>query len=310
MKIVSRDEIIAEKITRRNTIKELECHANGDCIHLGKISPGCETCFIRNSFSSYAVYTGCECNASCGYCYYEKNRNDQNWNTSDKIRNCLADLYAFIMHPDTDLKKVTYNSWGETLMYPAILKESSNLIKRWEKDNNKKVYNHLYTNGLLADEEMLSFLKNCGIIELRFHPSASMFSNKVLRHMKLAVEMGFVVTVEEPSLPENKEKIIQHHPVFNEIGVKHLDLVECQVTSNNREYLEKKYPNGRIYRDFLWHLYDEGMVYDIMEEVIKNKYTFSVIDCNSRVECCRDTHQITRVPELVDWNMMEGACSS
>ena len=159
----------------------------------------------------------------------------------------------------------------------------------------------------MADENTLNILKSCNIDELRFHVSASNFSKKVLENMKIAASMDFIVTVEEPSLPENKEKILKHLPIFNEIGIKHLDIVECQVTESNSEYLEKTYPHGKIYRDRLWHLYDEGMVYDIIEEVIKNKYSFSVIDCNSRVECCRDTNQVTLNYGLLDWDMMNGA---
>ena len=204
MLIISRDKIVGEKNIRREQIKELEYHAHGDCVHVGKISRGCKTCFVRNMYSSFAVYTGCECNVSCGYCYYEKNRNDQMWDTADKVKNNLADLYAMTVDGKTDFSEITYNSFGETLRYPAIIKEASDLIKRWEKDHDKRVYNHLYTNGILADKEMLEFLKDCGVIELRFHPSASFFSDKVMKNMKTASEMGFVVSVEEPSLPENK----------------------------------------------------------------------------------------------------------
>jgi pyruvate formate-lyase activating enzyme-like uncharacterized protein len=127
--------------------------------------------------------------------------------------------------------------------------------------------------------------------------------------MRAAIKAGFIVSVEEPSLLENKDKLIETLPALNDIGIKHLNLVECQITSFNREYLDKKYPEGKIHRDNLWHLYDEGMVYDIIEKVIKNKYEFSVIDCNSRVECCRSTNQITLIPELLDWSMMDEACN-
>ena len=32
------------------------------------------------------------------------------------------------------------------------------------------------------------------------------------------------------------------------------------------------------------HLYDEGLVYDLMEEVVAKGYSFSVLDCNSFVK--------------------------
>ncbi|MFT4297820.1 MAG: hypothetical protein ACMXX5_01375, partial [Candidatus Woesearchaeota archaeon] len=167
---------------------------------------------------------------------------------------------------------------------------------------------HLYTNGILATPDVLEKLKEWGIVELRFHISASNFSKKVINNMKAAKKIGFVVSVEEPALPENKKKLLKHLPLFEKIGISHLNLIECQVTPNNYSYLEKKYPNGIIYRDLLWHLYDEGMVYDIIEEVIKKKYSFSVIDCNSRVECTRDAHHTMLNPQLINWSNMDGAC--
>lgn len=307
MKIISRDEVIAEKVARRKELN-LEYHASGDCIHLGKISRGCKTCFTRNPYNFYAIYTGCECNVACGYCYYDKNRNDRAWNSEQSINNNLSKFYELTLDPKCDLKTITYNSQGETLMYPDVIKKASDILKAWQEKNNRKVYSHLYTNGTLADKKMLEFLKECEVSELRFHISASNFNKKVFFSMKDAVDMGFIVTVEEPSLPENKEPLMAYLEVLDKIGINHLDMVECQVTRDNKSYLESKYPNGRIYRDYLWHFYDEGMVYDIMEEVINKKYSFSVIDCNSRVECCRATNQVTLIPEIHDINMMNGAC--
>jgi len=303
---VNRDVIIAEKIERRNKLN-LEYHSDGDCIHIGKISRGCKTCFLRTPLTNFAVYTGAECNVSCGYCYYDKNRNDNNWNTFDRIKNNLADFYALTLDENCDLKEVSYNSWGETLKYPAIINEAANILKRYEEASGKKVYTHMYTNGMLANEEMLEFLKKCNVMELRFHHSASNFSKDVLENMKNAISKGFIVTVEEAALLENKQKIMDMLPIYNEIGIKHYDSVECQVTQFNKPYLDKKYPQGRMYRDFMWHLYDEGMSYDIIEQTLKNNYSFSVIDCNSRVECCRGDKQTSLLP--LDWNKMDGACN-
>lgn len=305
LKIVSRDEILKIKEERRKSL-DLEYHCNGDCIHIGKISRGCKSCFIRSNFTSFAVYTGCECNVACGYCYYDKGRTDSSWKTVDKIKNSLADFYALTLDPKAELTEISYNSWGETLRYPEIIREASNILERYERASGRRVYSHLYTNGMLADEEMLRFLKSCNITELRFHISASNFSKTVLENMVTAKSLGFIVAVEEPSLPENKEKITKLLPFFNEVGLDHLDLVECQVTPFNIDYLSRTYPNGRIYRDLLWHLYDEGMSYDIMEERLKNNYKFSVIDCNSRVEGCRGSHQVS-TPELIDWSCMDNA---
>lgn len=305
MKIVSRDWVAVQKEARRATLP-LEYHAHGDCIHFGKISPGCKVCFVRKPDTQFAIYTGTECNANCGYCYYDAKRTDESWGSMKKSVNNLADLYARVMDPRTEMSTATYNSTGETLKYPAVIKEASDLLLKYERDRGTKVYTHLYTNGWYADLEMLTFLRECRVTELRFHISAMNFSDRVYKNMRIAKELGFIVTVEEPSLPENKEGIMKALPLLQEIGITHLDIVECQVTEHNQDYLEKTYPEGRVYRDLLWHMYDEGMVYDIIEEVVKSKYTFSVIDCNSRVEATRDSRQMIN-PKLYDLKMMQGA---
>lgn len=304
MKIARRDEILALKESRRAEIEKLEYDDNGNCIHVGPISRGCRTCFIRRPGTFQDVYTGCECNANCGYCYYEKDRTDESWRTIEQINEKLGMLYQHSVNPSSDLLDISYNSTGETLMYMPIIEEAARIVRRIEAINKRRIYNHLYTNGILATHDVLERLKRCGVIELRFHPSASNFSKNVLDNMRDAVKMGFIVTVEEPSLPENKNKLLEHLEVFQEIGIKHLDIVECQVTRDNINYLDRKYPNGVMYQDKLWQLYDGGMVYDIIGEVIKNKYEFSVLDCNSRVEGCRASEH-HYIHEFVNWTSMD-----
>jgi hypothetical protein len=224
----------------------------------------------------------------------------------EKITGNMVNLYAMILQPDPQVFDVTFNSWGETLLYMPIIEEGAKLMKRLEAKQKNKIHNHLYTNGVLATHDVLEKLKEWGIIEIRFHPSASNFSKKVLNNIRTAKEMGFVVTIEEPALNENRDSLMEHLPLFQEIGINHLDIVECQYTEHNRKYLDSKYPKGRIYQDRLWHVYDEGLVYDIIEYVLKEGYEYSVIDCNSQVEVCRsaDHHYM---PELINWESMDDA---
>lgn len=309
MKLVSRDEIIAEKVARRKKIPELKSSVNGDLTHIGRVSRGCATCFFRTPQSSYAVYTGVKCNVKCPYCYYDPERTDESWGTSDTVARNLSEYYKMALDPNVDIQEITYNSWGEPLLYMNILEEAAKITKKHQRTRGHKIYSHIYTNGLLATHDILERMKAMEITEIRFHMSASNFSKKVVENMILAKQMGFVVTVEEPSLPENREKLFDLLPWFDELGLKHLDLVECQVTPDNFDALDKAYPGGRYYRDYLWHLYDEGLVYDIIEEVINKNYSFSVIDCNSRNECARETRQVFFRPtnDTLTWDHVKDA---
>lgn len=306
MNILSRDHVLSLKAAQRDSLP-LEYHARGDCVHYGKISRGCRTCFCRTTLSSYAFYTGAECQYKCGYCYYDPNRTDKTWGTDEKVRRNLAGFYEMMLHPQADIREVTYNSWGETLSYMPIIHEAAMMVKRYEKETGRSVYSHLYTNGYLATHKVLESLGEWGIKEIRFHMSAGNFFN--LHSLRIAKEMGFIVTVEEPALPLHQRSILELLDSLQEIGIHHLNLVECQVTPFNLPWFQKEYSTYSIYRDHHWHLYDNGMVYDIIRVMAlePKKYTFSVMDCNSRVECCRASNQITRVPELLDLSMMDSA---
>jgi len=304
MRMVSRDEILREKLARRSKIGELRHSVKGDVNHIGKISTGCRSCFFRNSLTTFALYVGAECNVKCGECYYDHTRTDESYNMIQRTANNFADFYQRTLDPSFELREITYNSFGEPLMYMPAIMEAGKLVLRYQETRGRKVFSHMYTNGILATEEVLKQLKSIEVTELRFHLSASHWSEKVKKHMVIAKDLGFRVTIEEASLQEKKEDIFNHLPWFEEIGLDHLDLVECQVTDFNYKYLDKMYPEGRYYRDHLWHLYDEGLVYDVIEDVIKNNYSFSVIDCDSRVEMARTGEHLDKTPmnDILRWD--------
>ena len=205
MKLVSRDYVISLKQERRRNLP-LEYHVNGDCIHIGKISPGCRTCFDQMC-SAFHVYSGVECNLNCPVCYYSPHRNDKEPRVKEILEQQRKELDRLFKSPHFKPEIVSYSCEGESLLYPWIIKEYSNLFKENRPDQN--IYFYIYTNGLLADQKMLDFLKECNISEMRFHISASGFSEKVFQNMIAAKNMGFIITVEEPGLPENRDSIIQ-----------------------------------------------------------------------------------------------------
>lgn len=294
MKIVSYQEIYEEKLKRRKAIKELEYHAHGHCIHVGPISPGCRVCFtgecekiIPGMWVGGGIQIGNECMYKCPYCYYDTQRKDSQ-NFGMEVNEKIADVFFKILHENYKPLSMSYQSSGETLLYMDELEQIAYLLKRNAKQKNINTYFFLYTNGLLLNNENYERLKEWGIHEFRVHISASDFDIKVLKNIENGVKHGFIMSIEEPGWPLNKEKLINLLPTFNNIGIKHLNIIEMQVTEHNIKAIDYYYPNARLYHDYFLHMYDEGMVYDIIEEKIKNNYNFSVLDCNSEVEKCRN----------------------
>lgn len=301
MRLVPYQEILEEKLKRQRSISGLELHASGHCAHVGKISPGCRGCFSPEI--SMGIQVGTQCMVKCPYCYYNPERSEQLRSEMDFQ---LADLFSKGL--DDNWKPIIFalQSSGETLMYMDELEKFVAQIHEMESRKQRNFYLYLYTNGLLANKENLLRMKDWGVSELRFHLSASDFSEQAYSNLALAISMGFTGTVELPSLPHNREKIFEMLPRINDLGVKHLDLVECQVTRWNRPTLDKMYPDGRCYQDHFIHFYDEGLVYDVIEEKLAKNYGFSIIDCNSAVERCR--HGAGKYV-MFDMKSIDGMCA-
>lgn len=284
MILVPFQEIYEEKLKRQKEIKGLEFHASGHCVHLGKISPGCRRCFTGEEGSGIQVGTQCMCD--CPYCYYDPNRREESRTSMD---NRITEFFRNSL--DLKWKPIVFalQSAGETLFYIDELEKITLILDQVGKNSGINQYRYVYTNGILANEPMLKRLEEMKVKEIRFHLSASNFSEEVYKNMETASKMGFTITVEEPSWPKHRKQLFDMLPRLEAVGGKHLDIVEVQLNRNNYKSVELEYPgnSARAFKDFYYHLYDEGLVYDIMEEVIQKNYHFSVMDCNSSVERCR-----------------------
>lgn len=73
-------------------------------------------------------------------------------------------------------------------------------------------------------------------------------------------------------------------PRIENLGVKHLNIGEIEVNKYNLANILKKLPQAQIYACYEYHLYDEGLVCDLLEDHTQQKYNFSILDCNSLVK--------------------------
>jgi hypothetical protein len=88
--------------------------------------------------------------------------------------------------------------------------------------------------------------------------------------------------------------------MIEEIGVKHLNLGEIVITPHNRENIFKRLPDAEVYQFHYIHLYDGGLVYDIIEEVLKRRFSYSVLDCSSLVKGIQQAPGKRDIHEPVD----------
>jgi pyruvate formate-lyase activating enzyme-like uncharacterized protein len=148
----------------------------------------------------------------------------------------------------------------------------------------------IYTNGTLLNLDNITRLKEMGFDEVRIHPGASHFSSEVYANIKSAVKHIPTVTVETPAWPPHREKLFEMLPIIQEMGVKHLDICQIELTNSRQiERMEKALGEMAVYQAFYPMLDDNGLVEEIMREVIDKGYSFSVIDCNGFVKQSRSS---------------------
>lgn len=300
MKILTVQEAFKRKFERQKKIKELEYHASGQCAHIGKLSPGCYSCFVPDNFSAN-INIGAKCDLKCPYCPTNKNEKNEGKSFSKKLK--LKILQDSCL-PNFHLRKISFTGGGEPLMYMDRIYDFMKFFHNIEKHSKEKPWYFLYSNGLLANESTLNELKGMGFNEIRFHLGATNFSEKVYKNIKRATKYLKVVSVETPAWPLHRKKLFEMLPVIEDIGVKHLNIGEVEIHPFNYKIISRLLPKAEIYHCYQMHLFDDGLVYDIIEEVLRKKYSYSVLDCNSFVK------HIQRSPgKMVCYEPIKGLCA-
>lgn len=278
MRIISIQKAYKRKFERQKNIKELEYHAAGHCVHIGKLSPGCYGCFVPASFRTN-IETGVRCNLSCIYCLSDRAKKEEPSSLLRKAK-FLGKSYL----PNYNPLAISFSGGGEPLLYMDIIKDNMKFFRDIEKETAKRPWYYIYTNGILVNAETLSKLQDLGIDEIRFHLGASNFSEKVYKNLKESIRYFKAVTVETPAWPLHRKKLFEMLPKIADIGVKHLNIGEVEINKSNYRTISRMLPRGEIYQCGTMFLYDGGLVYDLIEEILRRNYSYSVLDCNCFVK--------------------------
>lgn len=282
MKILSIQEAYKRKFAKQSEIDGLEFHASGHCVHVGKISPGCIKCFLPDKFSSN-FEIGSKCNCKCVYCYGLPGRVKPVKRLSlDK----KGQLFQKALKADCKhgIPSISFSGGGDPLFYLDTITAYMNFYRNIEKDIKIKPWYYLYSNGIRADLDTILRLKDLGFDEIRFHLGASNFSKEVYENMAESVRHINTITVETPAWPPHRESLFKMLPIIEDIGVKHLNIGQVVITPFNKDKIFKFMPDAEVFQCYYMHLDDGGLVYDIVEEVLRNNYSFSILDCSCFVK--------------------------
>jgi len=305
IRIVPIQEAYKTKIERQEKVSGLKFKCHGSCAYVGKdVSPGCYGCFHSDAYHrgfmlGRDVGLPDVCNRDCVYCF-EPHKVRQNFTVPDgwQITEGWKDNITKYLEEDkhwitTDCKMQYYEFTGvcEPLLYLPVLEECMRFLRDVvDPFMGTKGWAKIYTNGTLLNQDNILKLKDLGFDEVRIHPGATNFSKEVYDNMRLAVKHIPTVTVENPSWPPHRNKLFEMLPIIEDIGIKHLDICQIEITSGEQlKKIEKAIGEIELYQAFYPVMDDGGLVEDIITEVLEKGYSYSVIDCNSFVKQSRSS---------------------
>ena len=213
---------------RRDILQELAssvsigCH--GTKLDMADLSPGCRIC-VKGSWS--CLFINGKCNGKCFYCPTSQNEVGQPTTNTVSFSDS-KDYVAYLRLFDFEGASI---SGGEPLL---TLDKSAGFIRAIKRHFGEKIHVWLYTNGILADSEVMKRLADAGLDEIRFDIGATGYSIRQLKH---AVGVIPTVTVEIPAIPEERERMEGLLSVLYDCGVQHLNLHQLRLTPYNFEKL-------------------------------------------------------------------------
>lgn len=193
----------------------------------GHISKGCRIC---GAGKWSCLFITNQCNANCFYCPAPQ-QNDELPSTQGLDFSNPGDYAAYINH--FRFEGVSF-SGGEPLLY---FERTLQYLKTLRQQCDPDLYIWMYTNGMLADAAKLQALAAEHLNEIRFDIGATGFG---LDKVRLAKGIIPVVTIEIPSVPEEKDRIIALLPRMLEAGVTNLNLHHLRLTKHNAAKLVKR----------------------------------------------------------------------
>ncbi len=201
-------------------ITELEC----DSLLIGELPDGCRLCAKG---SKMVLFVTGLCDSSCYYCPISQNKAGHDVVFADEMP--VSDETDILFETNAIQGEGAGISGGDPLCKLERTLEYIQLLKR---EHGPNFHIHLYTSQTDISEVDLQRLKTAGLDEIRFHPQTSDWSG-----IQRAIQVGFVVGIEVPSLPGKHDDLIELTRRAEEMGVSFLNINELEASETNFDKL-------------------------------------------------------------------------
>ena len=193
-----------------------------------KFSKGCRSCLTGTGLS--AIRKTNKCNANCKFCYdygvldCQPPVGEGMWEIGGtKFREEDMDLLFSICKKPTGVSYVYLEPFMEIEKYYGIIR----------KFRDAGIHQHMYTNGILANEDNLKALSDAGLDELRFNLGATNCHDKVIESIGVARKYFSSVGVETPMTPEFYSTFFKKMDAILGTGLDFINCAELHLTPNN-----------------------------------------------------------------------------
>lgn len=273
-----RNEQLMEEISGLKTLEKRTLYVGND----EKFPRGCKSCLLGTGLN--AIRKTNKCNIECKFCYNYGELNqippvgEGMWEIGGtKFYEKDIDLLLSVYRKPTGVSYVYLEPFMEIEKYYSI-------IRRFKE---AKVYQHLYTNGLLAMEETLKALGEAGLDEIRFNLGAANCADQVIRNIKIAKKYIRTVGIETPMTPEFFDAFIKKKEMILDTGLDFINCAELHLNENNIGNYEGE--NMYIARHgYISPIWSRELTLKFMKMADEEKWDIAVHDCSNQTKFARN----------------------
>lgn len=247
-----------------------------------KFPAGCRSCLLGTGLS--AIRKTNRCNAACKFCY--------DYGVLDAIPPIGEGMWEIggtkFYEKDIDLLFSIYpKPTGISYVYLEPFMEIEKYYGIVRKFCDAHVHQHLYTNGIAANEENLRALGEAGLDELRFNLGATHCADRVIENIAIAKKYIPQVGIETPMTPEFFREFMGKKQAILSTGIDFINCAELHLNANNLGNYEGE--NLYICRQgYISPIWSRELTLKFMKIADSEDWPIVVHDCSNRTKFARD----------------------
>ncbi|MBQ1256463.1 MAG: radical SAM protein [Clostridia bacterium] len=247
-----------------------------------KFSAGCKSCLTGSGLT--AIRKTNKCNIQCKFCY--------NYGELDQIAPIGEGMWEIggtkFRLEDIDLLMSTCKKpTGISYVYLEPFMEIEKYYPIIRKFREYGIHQHMYTNGLLANEENLKALGEAGLDELRFNLGASNCADVVIENIAIAKKYIPFVGIETPMTKEFYASFLAKKEKVLGTGFDFMNCAELHLNPNN--VLNYEGENMYMYRHgYLSPVWSREITFKIMKMAEEENWPCVIHDCSNQTKFARD----------------------